>query len=831
MDLSDKPSDNAKPATENVIVYPNNEAGPSTAVNDTYGPDGWPSNHTVISEPFDSTQWTMDVYRPPVDWSSTVPSVLAAIPGTVGLSNLGNTCFMNAGIQCLFSNTKLVDYFINIYPHENVPLLPNNSLTSCFVTLLKQVWSTNRVDSVVKPVEFKEALGQIYPQFRDYRQHDCQEFLALLLGTLHDQLNIAIYGNTNPCDSLNFQAPCYSDKLSDHNDQLPNEGMDTAMLTSVQTTSLCPDSCVGSVTTSPKSTDSSSSSVSSTDNYVDRNQPLPDNVKSFDIQADSSNIIPVEKLTGRTSQSPICKRLPEKNELYQLASGLVKPISGDEPQSKSLTVADLEKSTKISNTNVLCEQKKSNNEINFNSNKFPKSRDRNQASELVDNFRNPFACLEHDADIGEDCLGEEKLAVRKRLKVANVINDGNVETETDDVEVNMSDNIGECTKQKRLKVESIDSGVDKSSMASSARETVDTLCDDEGAHEWHSYLSQNKSVIVDTFQGQFKSSVTCSTCDHVSVTFEPFMYLPVPLPNALEKQLIVTFVSSPVGASYGCRCAPPVKYMINVHKHDRLMKVINTMKEMLKEEDVTLSQSYLQLAEVKDNCILKLLDPTSCVRNMEYDCSLYIFEIPNLQTDPDHMSNSPQLGRTYSSGHIDTSPTNMDYDYSPPQKDYSDATCVPNVSPINNSPMRDDGFESDGSPMKPASPNVSPINVSPIKDDSNDDKFIIPALKAFETDIKPSIFEWNTDASYGVHGPQLPTFEKCCVCLEEKSEEELVKHPDPCSCIICTSCLDSHVKHNASESGGFPCPICSNPVKKIDYVAYTAKDDIYRQPQ
>lgn len=53
----------------------------------------------------------------------------------------------------------------------------------------------------------------------------------------------------------------------------------------------------------------------------------------------------------------------------------------------------------------------------------------------------------------------------------------------------------------------------------------------KAARSWQLYLIKNSSVIVDLFQGQLKSSVTCQTCGHVSTTFDTFMYLSLPLPK------------------------------------------------------------------------------------------------------------------------------------------------------------------------------------------------------------------------------------------------------------------------------------------------------------
>lgn len=50
------------------------------------------------------------------------------------------------------------------------------------------------------------------------------------------------------------------------------------------------------------------------------------------------------------------------------------------------------------------------------------------------------------------------------------------------------------------------------------------------ATAWEGYKKRNDSVIVDLFQGQYKSTLVCPECEKVSITFDPFMYLTLPLP-------------------------------------------------------------------------------------------------------------------------------------------------------------------------------------------------------------------------------------------------------------------------------------------------------------
>lgn len=111
---------------------------------------------------------------------SDIPDPTAEI-GVCGLRNLGNTCFMSAGLQALLSTEYLMTYFLKFDNDGS-----EDSLLGQFSDLSKRIWHGQY--KVINPHEFKYVLGKRYAQFRDCSQHDCQEFLALLLDSLNEEL-------------------------------------------------------------------------------------------------------------------------------------------------------------------------------------------------------------------------------------------------------------------------------------------------------------------------------------------------------------------------------------------------------------------------------------------------------------------------------------------------------------------------------------------------------------------------------------------------------------------------------------------------------------------
>ncbi|XP_042073700.1 ubiquitin carboxyl-terminal hydrolase 15 isoform X2 [Haplochromis burtoni] len=111
--------------------------------------------------------------------------------GLCGLSNLGNTCFMNSAVQCLSNTPPLTEYFLkDKYTdelNEDNPLGMKGEIAKAYAELIKQLWSGKY--SYVTPRPFKTQVGRFAPQFSGYQQQDSHELLAFLLDGLHEDLN------------------------------------------------------------------------------------------------------------------------------------------------------------------------------------------------------------------------------------------------------------------------------------------------------------------------------------------------------------------------------------------------------------------------------------------------------------------------------------------------------------------------------------------------------------------------------------------------------------------------------------------------------------------
>lgn len=110
--------------------------------------------------------------------------------GAVGLQNLGNTCFMNSAVQCLFNVPALRDFFVSDAFREGLnptAYKTQGKLAESFAQLVTLMWSRDVIK--VAPRNFKWQIGQFAEQFSGYGQQDSMELLEYVLDGLKEDVN------------------------------------------------------------------------------------------------------------------------------------------------------------------------------------------------------------------------------------------------------------------------------------------------------------------------------------------------------------------------------------------------------------------------------------------------------------------------------------------------------------------------------------------------------------------------------------------------------------------------------------------------------------------
>lgn len=150
--------------------------------------------------------------------------------------------------------------------------------------------------------------------------------------------------------------------------------------------------------------------------------------------------------------------------------------------------------------------------------------------------------------------------------------------------------------------------------------------DDVAANKaWNLHLQREDSHVLENFMGQIKSRLECceETCNRVSTTFDPCMYLSVPIPGATERVISVTFVP-----------LDPHQRMMNfeltIPKTSDIEMLMSTLNQVLIEKGIRRNKIPLHdllATDVWSNDIYKWYqndDDTDKIRNSD---KTYIYEL------------------------------------------------------------------------------------------------------------------------------------------------------------------------------------------------------------
>lgn len=145
---------------------------------------------------------------------------------------------------------------------------------------------------------------------------------------------------------------------------------------------------------------------------------------------------------------------------------------------------------------------------------------------------------------------------------------------------------------------------------------------------WEDHLKRCQSIIVDLMHGQFKSTVKCpeADCNHISVTFEPFMNISLPIP---EIQLVSkAFVWVPYDVKKHCSVH---RFTIKGHESIKNLRIFLT-HEILAKLGFCDDHNCFEICEVRKDRVTRFLsDQNQVYQLMDHESHLLIYEQPKIK--------------------------------------------------------------------------------------------------------------------------------------------------------------------------------------------------------
>jgi ubiquitin carboxyl-terminal hydrolase 4/11/15 len=157
----------------------------------------------------------------------------------------------------------------------------------------------------------------------------------------------------------------------------------------------------------------------------------------------------------------------------------------------------------------------------------------------------------------------------------------------------------------------------KKKLYGSVREGDDITDEERVKESWDIHKGRNDSIIVDWFQAVLKSTLVCPQCSRVSVTFDPFMYLSLPLPTKVDRSIPLVFITRDLAK-------PPTKYLVKVPK----AATIATLKRALGQMAGGIPPDLIIITDVFNSKFFKKFSDSESVDAIDEDRDvIYAYEV------------------------------------------------------------------------------------------------------------------------------------------------------------------------------------------------------------
>ena len=116
---------------------------------------------------------------------------------TIGLANIGATCYINSTIQCLAHCIELSEDILSWYLYHPDKDKQSRCISYSYADVLYNLFFPKDNQTYYSPNDFREIVALIGPLFEEHKANDSKDIFQFLIEKIHEELNVLNESNIN----------------------------------------------------------------------------------------------------------------------------------------------------------------------------------------------------------------------------------------------------------------------------------------------------------------------------------------------------------------------------------------------------------------------------------------------------------------------------------------------------------------------------------------------------------------------------------------------------------------------------------------------------------